>query len=149
MPFFYAARKVGGLGTFRLGDDADIWTIARATQLLTSKDSTVRSIFRSQLDETIRRGLNNNVPGTIPRTDFLSGVSDGGMYRVRYGTNRVTNLWQLARRAARRLGVRIDVSGEFNIRIMLVDENPYSTTRDKADGLQISQTKCFKPYSQN
>ena len=55
----------------------------------------------------------------------------------------------LARRAARRLGVRIDVSGELNIRIMLVDENPYSTTRDKADGLQISQAKCFKPYSQN
>ena len=121
VPFFYADRKVGGLGTFRLGDDADIWTIARATQLLTSKDLTVRSIFRSQLDETIQRGLNNNVPGAIPRTDFLSGVSDGGMYRVRYGTNRVTNLWQLARRAARRLGVRIDVSSEFSIRIIADD----------------------------
>ena len=121
VPFFYADRKVGGLGTFRLGDDADIWTIARATQLLTSKDPMVRSIFRSQLDETVRRGLSNNVPSAIPRSDFLSGVTDGGMYRVRYGTNRVTNLWQLARRAARRLRVRIDVSGEFNIRIIADD----------------------------
>ena len=38
VPFFYADRKVGGLGTFRLGDDANICTIARATQHLTSKD---------------------------------------------------------------------------------------------------------------
>ena len=32
---FYADRRLGGLiGTFSLPDDADIWTITRAVQLL-------------------------------------------------------------------------------------------------------------------
>ena len=47
---------------FLLGDDADIWTITRATQLLTSKDETVRSICKKQVDETVRRGLVNSTP---------------------------------------------------------------------------------------
>ncbi|KZR96869.1 Uncharacterized protein APZ42_008555, partial [Daphnia magna] len=63
VPFFYADRRVGGLGTCRLTDDADIWTIARAAQLLTCRDPTVRNICREQLHETIRRGFRNEHPG--------------------------------------------------------------------------------------
>ena len=121
IPFFYADRKVGGLGMFRLGDDADIWTIARATQLLSSKDETVRSICRNQLDETVKRACQGSVPDPFLRSEFLSRVTTGGMYRVRYGNNRVSNLWQNARKAAGRLRLRIDVSGEFNIRIIADD----------------------------
>ena len=103
----------------------------------------LRSFFRSQLDETIRRGLSNNVPSAIPRSDFLSGVTDGGVYRVRYGTNRVTNLWKLARRAARRLRVRIDVSGDFNIRIIAHDVSslPVKAVRGLRTGIRQRWTE--------
>ena len=40
--FFYADRKVGGLGTFRLSDDADVRTVPRETQLLSSRDPIVK-----------------------------------------------------------------------------------------------------------
>ncbi|EFX65294.1 hypothetical protein DAPPUDRAFT_117393 [Daphnia pulex] len=46
-PFFYVDRRVGGLDTFSLSDDADIWYLARAVRLLTSKDRLVKDIFNS------------------------------------------------------------------------------------------------------
>ena len=47
--FFYSDRQIGGMGMFKLTDDADIWTLGHTTQLLTSKDLTVRGIFLEQL----------------------------------------------------------------------------------------------------
>jgi hypothetical protein len=66
VPFFYADRRVGGLGTFSLSDDADIWTLARAVQLLTSKDRLVKGIFMEQLKDTILRGFRDEIPATLP-----------------------------------------------------------------------------------
>ncbi|KKZ05272.1 hypothetical protein YC68_24090, partial [Vibrio parahaemolyticus] len=120
VPFFYADRRVGGLGTCRLTDDADIWTIARAAQLLTCRDPTVRNICREQLHDTIRRGFRNEHPGVLPVGEYLSGSVDGGLYRLRYA-EAGSNLWTLARQAAKRLGVRIDVSGDENLRIVADD----------------------------
>ena len=121
--FFYSDRRVGGLGMFRLSDDADIWTLARATQLLTSKDPTVRSIFLQQLRSTIRRGLRE--PGTLLSSDvisaFLSGSSEEGMYGLRFAPSSLANLWTLARGASRRLGARIDVSGDIITSIVADD----------------------------
>ncbi|KAK4028006.1 hypothetical protein OUZ56_017169 [Daphnia magna] len=120
VPFFYADRRVGGLGTCRLTDDADIWTIARAAQLLTCRDPTVRNICREQLHDTIRRGFRNEHPGVLPVGEYLSGSVDGGLYRLRYA-EAGSNLWTLARQAAKRLGVRIDVSGDENLKIVADD----------------------------
>ncbi|KAI9550368.1 putative reverse transcriptase-2 [Daphnia sinensis] len=95
VPFFYADRRVGGLGTCRLTDDADIWTIARAAQLLTCRDPTVRNICREQLHDTIRRGFRTEHPGVLPVGEYLSGSVDGGLYRLRYA-EAGSNLWTLA-----------------------------------------------------
>ena len=120
VPFFYADRRVGGLGTFSLSDDADIWTLARAVQLLTSKDRLVKGIFMEQLKDTILRGFRDEVPATLPIGDYLSGSTEAGLYRLRYGPAG-TNLWTLARGAAKRLRAQIDVSGEETFRIIADD----------------------------
>ena len=122
--FFYSDRRVGGMGMFKLTDDADIWTLGRTTQLLTSKDLTVRGIFSEQLRTTIRRGLGADPSYVLPSeaiSAFLWGFSEGGMYRVRFAQRSVANLWTLARGAARRLGVRIDVSGDVPTRLVADD----------------------------
>ena len=118
--FFYADRRVGGLGTCSLSDDADIWTIARAVQLLSSKDDVVRGMSWCQLRDTIRRGFRNNEDQPLPISDYLSGSNEDGLYRMRY-TSGGSNLWSLARAAARRQDVRIDVSGDESILIIADD----------------------------
>ena len=42
--FFYADRGVGGLGVLPLTEEADIWTLARALQLLDIKDQCVSDV---------------------------------------------------------------------------------------------------------
>jgi len=119
VPFYYADRRAGGLGTFRLVDEAYIWTLARAVQLLTSRDELVRSIFKEQLYDTILRAF-EKPPAILPVNEYLSGSKDRGLYRlqeVRGGEN----LWTLARRAAKRLRARIDVSGDESLRIIADD----------------------------
>ena len=120
VPFFYADRRVGGLGTFSLSDDADIWTLARAVQLLTSKDRLVKDIFMEQLKDTVLRGFRDDVPATLPIGEYLSGSTEAGLYRLRYGPAG-TNLWTLARGAAKRLRAQIDVSGDETFRIIADD----------------------------
>ena len=120
VPFYYADRRVGGLGMFSLTDDADVWTLARAVQLLTSNDETVRSIFKEQLNNTILRAFPKHPPATLPIAEYLSGSNEAGLYRLRYG-EAGTNLWTLARRAAKRLDARIDISDDETYRIIADD----------------------------
>jgi len=119
--YFYADRSAGGLGFTTLADDADVWTIARAAQLLTSTDPTIRSISWSQLNSTIRRGLRLVGSPDLPVGPYLSGSSEGALYRLRYGTNPTVTLWSLARSAAKRMKVQFDVSGDQQIRLIADD----------------------------
>ena len=118
--FFYADRSLGGLGTFRLSDEADIWTVARATQLLTSKDPTVSTICRAQLEDTIKRCFSLEAPDPLPLGPYLSGSTDDGLYRLRFAKAGL-NLWTLTRRAAKRIGAQIDVSSDYKISIIADD----------------------------
>ena len=120
--FYYADRRVGGLGTFKLADEADVWTIARATQLLSSKDTTIRAIFRKQLLNAIHNGFQKeHRPAILPVAAYLSGSTEGGMYRLQTGHTPKKTLWGAARNAARRLKVRVDVSGDWNMSIIAED----------------------------
>ena len=47
-------------------EDAGIWTIARAAQLFTSSDETVRTVFWVQLHSTIKRGLKIVATSDLP-----------------------------------------------------------------------------------
>ena len=101
---FFADRRVGGLGTFKISDEADIWTLGRATHLLTSQDPTIGSIFRKQLLQTIKKGFRrDDQPSSLPVAAYLSGTAENGMYRMRYGPSPATTLWSLARDATRSL----------------------------------------------
>ena len=53
-----------------------------------------------------------------------------GLYQLRYA-DAGSNLWTLARQVAKRLGVRIDVSGDENLRIV-------------ADDASVSPVKAFR-----
>ena len=79
VPFFYADRKVKGLETFSLSDDADIQTLARAVQLLTSKDRLMKGIFMEQLKYTILRGFSDDVPATLSIEEYLSRSTEDGL----------------------------------------------------------------------
>ena len=95
-----------------LHKDADIWTLARATQLLDSSDPIIRHICRQQLEETIIEKYKDVVQQPLPISEFLSGSMTNGLFEVRYGGGR-QNLWTRARRAAIYTNVQIDVSSEL------------------------------------
>ncbi|MFO0089746.1 MAG: RNA-directed DNA polymerase, partial [bacterium] len=141
--FFYADRRVGGLGTCSLSDDADVWTIARAVQLLSIKDDVVRGISWCQLRDTIRRGFRDN-ENPLPIGGYLSGSNEEGLYRMRYGTGG-SNLWSLARAAARRQDVRIDVSGDESILVIADDVSvrPVKAVRGLRKAIRQRHTRDF------
>ena len=86
IPFYYADRNAGGLGISRLSDDADIWTIARASQLLSSRDPATRDLSFAQLRKTITRGMRLvSDEENLPVSEHVSGSTEGGLYRLRYG----------------------------------------------------------------
>jgi hypothetical protein len=67
--FFYADRGVGGLGFIPLVEEADIWTLARALQLLDSKDQSVSDVAMVQLEESIKLGYGRN---EVPHSQLTS-----------------------------------------------------------------------------
>ena len=110
--FFHAERRVGGMAITPLVEDGDIWTVARATQLLSSDDELVAQTANCQLRDTIVSGLGHHLQPEqdIPVDAFLSGDQDGGLYSFRHHSTRA-NLWTRARHAATRLHCKIDASG--------------------------------------
>ncbi len=119
--FLFADRRAGGLGASQLKKDADVWTIARAVQLLDSKDQVVRLVARAQLEKTVSRGIDQATDVPLPLSDFLSGSTQGGLYDTRfYGCG--PNTWTRTRKAARRLHARIDVSSDSSLSKVIADD---------------------------
>jgi hypothetical protein len=119
--FLFADRRAGGLGASQLKKDADVWTIARAVQLLDSKDEVVRLTARSQLALTISRGLDLPPDGPLPLSEFLSGSTEGGLFNTRF-YKCGPNTWTRTRKAATRLHVRIDVSSNNFLSKVIADD---------------------------
>lgn len=76
--FLYADRRAGGLGACKLSEDSDIWTIARAVQLLDSGVPVVREVARAQACKNISIALKTQ-PTTRQLSDYLSGSQQGGL----------------------------------------------------------------------
>ena len=110
--FFHAERHVEGMAITPLVEDGDIWTVARATQLLSSDDELVAQTANCQLRDTIFSGLGHHFQpdDDIPVDAFLNGDQDGGKYSFRPHLTRA-NLWTRARHAATRLHCKVDASG--------------------------------------
>jgi hypothetical protein len=83
--FLYADRRVGGLGASRLSEDADVWTIARAAQLLDSLDSTVRLVARVKASKNNSNALKIE-PFTALLSDYLYGSQTGGLYEIMFAS---------------------------------------------------------------
>ena len=77
-PFFYADRNIGGLGIGKISQDVDIWTISKATQLLSSRDNMISSISNRQLSNTLNCAIGHD--HEIPLTEFLSGSQTHWLY---------------------------------------------------------------------
>ncbi|XP_046632270.1 uncharacterized protein LOC124311947 [Daphnia pulicaria] len=118
--FLYSDRRAGGLGASQLAKDSDIWIIARATQLLDSNDPVVRLTARAQLSQNISRGFNGKPPDPLPLSNYLSGSVEGGLHDTRF-YKCGSNTWSRARKSARRLEVRIDVSGDESTKVIADD----------------------------
>jgi hypothetical protein len=120
--FFYSDRRVGGIGVLPLTDEADIWTLARALQLLDSKDKNVSEVAMAQLEETIKLGYGRNeVPFPLPINEYLAGFMEKGLGAIRHGGASM-NLWTRARKASGCLKrIRIDVSGEEYSKVIADD----------------------------
>ena len=111
---FHASRRVGGLTITPLLEDADIWTVARASQLLGSDDEVVSNTAWSQLRDIITSGMGHLLQPNddIPVDAFLSGDQNAGLYSFRHHSTRA-NLWTRARHAASRLHCKIDASSDI------------------------------------
>jgi hypothetical protein len=118
--FLFADRRAGGLGASQLKQDADIWTIARANQLLDSQDLVVRLSVRSQLEQHVLKGLGSSYVDHPPLSNFLSGSTRGGLSDSRF-YKCGPNTWSRSRKAARRLNVKIDVSGDGSTKVVADD----------------------------
>ena len=81
-PFFYADRHIGGLGIGKISQEVDIWTISKATQLLSSRDNMISSIANRQLSNTLNCVIGHD--HEIPLTEFLSGSQTHGLYGYRF-----------------------------------------------------------------
>ena len=79
-PFFYADRHIGGLGIGKISQEVDIWTISKATQLLSSRYNMISSIANRQLSNTLNCAIGYD--HEIPLTEFLSGSQTHGLYMV-------------------------------------------------------------------
>jgi len=93
--FFYSHRRVGGLG------------LCRALRLLSSADNSTRGIALHQLTQAVQCVIPS--PTTADLGRFLSGSSEGDLMRLKHSSSHMT-LWSRARKAADRLGVRVDLS---------------------------------------
>ena len=113
--FLYADRRIGGLGMTKLTDDCDIWILARATQLLDSQDSVIRTLCRNQLIRTVADKLPGRRPDELPINEFLSGDTKSVLMSQARESRGRTNLWTRARRAAKYLKVWIDVSSDESV----------------------------------
>ena len=119
--FQFADRRAGGLNAAQLKKDADVWTIARAVQLLHSNDQVVRHTARAQLEKTVSKGVTQPSNSPLPFSDFLSGSTEGGLYDTRfYGC--CPNTWTRMRKAARRLHARINVSSDSSPSKVIADD---------------------------
>ena len=119
--FLYGDRRAGGLGASQLIKDSDVWTIARAVQLLDSKDLVVRTTARAQLAQNISRGFRGAPPDPLPLSDYISGSTQGGLHDTRF-YKVGPNTWTRTRKAARRLEVRIDVSSDETLSKVIADD---------------------------
>ena len=52
-PFVHANRIIGGLAICQLNQEADVWTISKATRLLSSSDPDISKISMAQFLEFI------------------------------------------------------------------------------------------------
>ncbi len=127
--FLYGDRRVGGLGFTPLSMDSDIWTLARATQLLDSEDPITKSIARGHLEDTITIQLGKHAPPLLPTSAYISGSTDGCLFAARTNTKGICNLWTRTRRAAKYLKVRIDVSGDETHSLLVADDISVTSTK--------------------
>lgn len=113
---------------FPAQDGCGRWIIARATQLLDSQDPVVRLFAHSQLEQHISKGLGSSCVEPLPLSDFLYASTRGGLYDTRFykcGPNTKSR----ARRVARSLNVRIDVSGLESSAQVVADEISCSSAK--------------------
>ena len=123
-PFFYADRNIGSLGIGKISQEVDIWTISKATQLLSSRDNMISSINNRQLSNTLNCSIGHN--HEIPLTAFLSGSQTHGLYGyILYSKG--ANFCTRTRHTTTNLGARIDIS-DGNI-IIAIDN--ICSTHDK------------------
>ena len=81
-PFFYADRHIGGLGIGENSQEVDIWTISKATQLLSSRDNMISLIANRQLLNTLNCAIGHVYE--IPLSEFLSASQTHGLYGYRF-----------------------------------------------------------------
>ena len=134
-PFFYAGRNVGGLGIGKISQEVDIWTISKATQLLSSRDNMISLIANRQLTNTLNCAIGHD--HEIPLSEFLSDNQTHGLYGYSFYSKGV-NLWTRTRYAITRLGARIDIS-DGNIIIAI--DNICSTPAKVVKSMRLALRK--------
>lgn len=73
-----SSMLTGGLGASRLTEEADVWTVSRAAQLMDSNDEVVRSAARSKASKNVYAALKTHRT-TDMLSQYLSGSQNDGL----------------------------------------------------------------------
>jgi len=153
--FFYADRKVGGLGLFSLSSNSDCLSVSRALRILSSNDSRILSIAVGQLRRTLDP-VSNGHPSMDMASNYLSGHSTGALFEVRHASSSVTTFWSRCRHSCKNLkaSIRLNNSQYNNKPLSANILNPFlqatstiSNCSQPAKALHLSlrerATECF------
>ena len=129
-PFFYADRNIGGLGIGKISQEVDIWTISKATQLLSSRDNMISSISNRQLSNTLNCAIGHD-------------HEIHGLYGYRFYSKGAT-LWTRTRYSATHLGARIAISdGNIIIAIDDICSTPAKVVKSMRLALRKQWSRTF------
>ncbi|GIY32326.1 reverse transcriptase domain-containing protein [Caerostris darwini] len=99
--YLYGHRKHGCMGIPIAAEESDLNIIDSAFKLLTSRDERLREIAVSHLSETVRPRV-KRPPSDQDLGDYLTGDIEGPFAT---SSNKLSNIWTIARCASRRLNV--------------------------------------------
>ncbi|XP_064462302.1 uncharacterized protein LOC135372762 [Ornithodoros turicata] len=103
--YLYASTNKGCCGIPLAAETSDVAKVDGTFRLLTSRDGIVSDMAREAVTRTVSKRL-RSTPMTADIEAYLSGNYNGAFQVT---TNELRNIWTVARKASRRLGVSWDL----------------------------------------
>ena len=119
--YFFASKCSGGLAFQDPLREIDIQTVTQAIKILSSSDTTVASVARAELRQTVGHAGRTSAPTPALTSNYLSALPDDRLNSMRY---RVQSLCTRTRKACRQLKVKFSVPNNAPATIETEESGP-------------------------